>query len=140
MSENYEYLRDSILASLLMSESISANAVFPHRIFEVGKVAYRDETENYGVKTRQNLGFLHASPDANFNTLSSQLQALFYYLSRGYEVRELEDPRFISGRCAEILFQGKGIGVFGELHPQVLENWGVTVPCSACEVDLEALL
>jgi phenylalanyl-tRNA synthetase beta chain len=140
MSENYEYLRDSILASLLMSESISANAVFPHRIFEVGKVAYRDETENYGVKTRQNLGFLHASPDANFNTLSSQLQALFYYLSREYKVREIEESRFISGRCAEILFQGKGIGVFGELHPQVLENWGLTVPCSACEVDLEALL
>ncbi|MDR2184931.1 MAG: phenylalanine--tRNA ligase subunit beta, partial [Treponema sp.] len=37
MTENYEYLRDSVLASLLMSESVSGHSVYPHRIFEIGK-------------------------------------------------------------------------------------------------------
>jgi len=139
MSENFEYVRDSVLASLMMSESVSANAVFPHRIFEVGKVAYRDEGENYGTKTRQHLGFLHAAPEANFNTVSGQLQALFFYLSRDYTVEESTDPRFIPGRVAAVLHKGGRIGVFGELHPELLENWGVAMPCTACEVDLEAL-
>ncbi len=140
MSENFEYVRDSILPCLMMSESVSGHAVFPHRIFETGKVAYRAPSENYGVVTRQHLGFLHAGADANFNVVSSQLQAVFYYLSREYEVEEADDPRFIPGRVAAILFKGKRIGVFGELHPELLVNWGVSTPCTAAEVDLDALL
>ncbi len=31
-------------------------------------------------------------------------------------------------------------GIFGELHPQVLENWQISVPCTAGELDLEFLL
>ncbi|MDR1025196.1 MAG: phenylalanine--tRNA ligase subunit beta, partial [Treponema sp.] len=41
MSENYEYVRDTVLASLLASESVSGHAAYPHRIFEVGKVAFK---------------------------------------------------------------------------------------------------
>jgi phenylalanyl-tRNA synthetase beta chain len=140
MTENYEYVRDSVLASLLASESVSGHAVYPHRIFEVGKVAFRDPAENYGASTRQYLGFLHAGAEANFNTAAGQLQTFFYYISRDYEVEESTDPRFIPGRAAAILFGGKTIGCFGEIHPEVLENWGVTVPCIAGEIDLDALL
>jgi phenylalanyl-tRNA synthetase beta chain len=140
MTENYEYVRDSILASLMQSESVSGNAVYPHRIFETGKVAYLDDGENYGSVTRQYLGFLNAGTDANFNTIAAELQTLFYYLSRQYDVEESDDSRFIGGRAAAIIYKGKPIGVFGEIHPEVLENWGVTVPCTACELDAEALL
>ncbi|GHV80855.1 phenylalanine--tRNA ligase beta subunit [Spirochaetia bacterium] len=140
MTENYEYVRDSVLASLMQSESVSGHSVYPHRIFEVGKVAYRDSAENYGASTRQYAGFLHAGADANFNTAAGQLQTLFYYISREYGVEESSDPRFIPGRAAAILYQGKTIGVFGEIHPELLENWGVTVPCIAAEIDLDALL
>ncbi|MCL1814232.1 MAG: phenylalanine--tRNA ligase subunit beta [Treponema sp.] len=140
MTENYEYVRDSIIASLMQSESVSGNAMYPHRIFETGKIAYLDENENYGASTRQYLGFLHAGSDVNFNTIAGQLQTLFYYLSLDYDAEESEDPRFIPGRAAAILYQGKRIGIFGEIHPEVLENWGVTVPCTACEMDVEALL
>ncbi len=140
MTENYEYVRDSVLASLCMSEASSAHAVYPHRIFEIGKVLYRADEENYGVKTRQWLGFLHVDGEANFNTVSSQVQALFFYLSREYQVEESLDERFISGRAASILYKGVAIGVFGELHPELLENWNVTVPAVACEVDLDSLI
>jgi phenylalanyl-tRNA synthetase beta chain len=140
MSENFEYVRDSVLPCLMMSESVSGNAVYPHRIFEVGKVAYLDDRENYGVRTRQHLGFLDASAEANFNTVSSRLQAIFYYLNREYAVEEVSDERFIPGRAASILYKGEKIGVFGELHPALLEAWNVTMPCTAAEIDLDALL
>jgi phenylalanyl-tRNA synthetase beta chain len=146
MTENYEYVRDSVLASLMQSESVSGHSVYPHRIFEVGKVAYRDSAENYGTSTRQYLGFVHAGADANFNTAAAALQTLFYYIAREYGVEEsggtysVPDTRFIPGRAAVILYQGKKVGVFGEIHPELLENWGVTVPCIAAEIDLDALL
>jgi len=140
MTENYEYVRDSVLASLMSSESISGRSAYPHKIFEVGKIARLDDSENYRSATRQYAGFLHAGTDANFNTAAGELQTLFYYLSREYEVEESGDPRFIPGRAASILYNGKTVGVFGEIHPEVLENWGVTVPCTAGEIDLDALL
>jgi phenylalanyl-tRNA synthetase beta chain len=140
MTENFEYLRDSVLASLMMSESVSGHAVYPHRIFEIGKVAYRNDEENYRSSTRQCLGCVHSGADANFNTLAAQIRTLFYYIARDYRVEESEDSRFIPGRAAAILYQGKSVGVFGEIHPEVLENWGLGVPCAAAEIDIEALL
>jgi phenylalanyl-tRNA synthetase beta chain len=140
MTENYEYVRDTILASLLSSESVSGHSVYPHKIFEIGKTAYLNDEENYLSSTRQYAGFLHAGSDANFNTAAAELQTLFYYISREYNVEESGDPRFIPGRAAAILRKGKSIGVFGEIHPEVLENWGVTVPCTAAELDLDSLL
>jgi phenylalanyl-tRNA synthetase beta chain len=139
MTENYEYVRDSLLASLMMSEAASGHAVYPHKIFEIGKVVYRNDAENYGVSTRQFAAFLQADKDASFNTAAAQLQTLFYYLSREYRVEESTDSRFIPGRAAAILYQGASIGVFGEMSPVVLENWGVSVPCIAAEFDLDAL-
>ena len=140
MTENYEYVRDSILACLMQSEAISGNSLYPHRIFETGKVAFFNDSDNYGSQTKQYLGFIHAGAEANFNTIAAELQTLFYYLSREYSVEESNDSRFINGRAAAIFYQGKHTGVFGEIHPKVLENWGITVPCTACELDTEMLI
>ncbi|MDR0410679.1 MAG: phenylalanine--tRNA ligase subunit beta [Treponema sp.] len=140
MTENYEYVRDSILASLLISESMSGNAIFPHRIFETGKVAYRNPADDHGTSTRQFLGFLTADKDANFNMISAQIQTLFYYLSHEYVVEPSAAPHFIAGRAANVLFKDVKIGIFGEIHPQVLENWGITTPCVAAEIDLDTMV
>ena len=70
---------------------------------------------------------------------ASDVAALLYYLGEEYSVAESEDPRFIPGRQAAVLKAGRRVGVFGEIHPQVLENWGIGMPCIACEIDLEGL-
>ena len=140
MSENYQFIRPSIIASLLESESLSANAVYPHKIYEIGKIAYIAPDEVTGTKTVQSLGFLSASTNANFNQAASEVASLLYYLDHEYIVKEADDPRFIPGRQAEILANGKVIGIFGEVHPSVLENWEITVPCVAGEIDVEALM
>ena len=140
MSENYQFIRPSIIASLFEAEAQSGNAVYPHKIFEVGKVAFIEPSENTGTKTIQSLGFLTAANNANFNDAASEVSTLLYYLDHKYEVVETNDPRFIPGRQAGIMVNGKQAGIFGEIHPQVLENWQVTVPCVAGEIDLEYLM
>ena len=140
MSENYQFVRSDILSSLLRSESKSANAIFPHKIFEIGKIAYLCDEENTGTRTRQCLGFLTASSNANYNDAASEVSSLLYFLDHNYEVKESEDPRFIVGRQASICIKGKSVGVFGEINPQVLENWSITVPCFGGEIDLEEIM
>ncbi len=140
MSENYEYVRPSIIPSLLESESMSAHAIYPHHIFEVGKVAYLDDRDNSGTVTKNHLGFLSAAGDMGFNQLSSFISTLCYYLRVEYVMSELVDPRFIQGRCGNLVVNGKNVGIFGEIHPQVLESWNITMPTIACEIDLDNFL
>lgn len=140
MSENYQFVRPSIIPSLLGAETGSGNAVYPHRIFEIGKVAFRCDEEVTGTRTRQSLGFLTAAGDANFNTAASEVATLLHFLDHQYTVTESADPRFIPGRQASIMVGNKVVGIFGELHPAVLENWAITVPCVAGELDLEELM
>ena len=146
MSENYGCVRSSILPYLLGSEAVSGHAAYPHAIFEVGKVVRFSESDAHGVSTINSLGFVTADANAGFTEISGLLSVLFYYLSREYRVEEVDDHRFIPGRVARVLMgteEGDGpvdVGLFGELHPQVLENYGVQVPCTACDLDLDRVL
>ncbi len=140
MSENYEYVRASIMPNMLQSESVSAHAVYPHRIFEVGKTAVLDPQDNSGTATYNTLGFMLADREAGFNEVTAMVSALFYYTGREYELKELEDPRFIGGRCAAILCGGRKVGFFGEVHPQVLENWGIQMPVTGGEINLDQVM
>jgi phenylalanyl-tRNA synthetase beta chain len=137
MTESFDIVRDSIIPNLLASEAVSAHAVYPHRIFEVGKVVLRDESENYGSRTHNTLGFLVADRGAGFNEVDSHLLALCYYLSLEPQLAAVEDARFIPGRAAEIRVKGRRVGIMGEVAPRVLENWGIQMPCAAAELSLD---
>ncbi len=140
MSENFEFVRRSILPQLLTAESVSANAVYPHYIYEVGKIVQRDPEDNYGSLTRNGVGMLCADIDAGFSLISSHVSVLFYYLGKQYTLREVSDSRFIGGRVAEIVIRSTAVGRFGEIHPEVLEKAGIQMPCAACEIDLDSVM
>ncbi len=140
MSENYQFVRPSIIPSLLGAETGSGNAVYPHKIFEIGKVAFLCDEEVTGTRTRQSIGFLTAAGDANFNTAASEVATLLHFLDHQYIVTEANDPRFIPGRQVNLMVNNKVVGIFGEVHPAVLENWAITVPCVAGELDIEELM
>lgn len=139
MTESYDVVRNSIIPNLLASEAESAHAVYPHRIFEIGKVVVKDPGENYGSRTHNTLGFLIADREAGFNEVDAHALALFYYLSLEPRLSPVEDPRFIPGRAAEIRVANKRVGIMGEMHPRVLENWGIQMPCAAAELFLDIM-
>ena len=140
MTESFEIVRNSILPNLLASEAVSAHAAYPHRIFEVGKVVVKEPSDNQGCRTLDSLGLLWADREVGFNEVHAHVLALLYYLSREATLAPVEDPRFIAGRSAEIRFKGKRAGIMGEVHPRVLEAWGIQMPCAAAEIDLGLLV
>jgi phenylalanyl-tRNA synthetase beta chain len=139
MSESYEIIRNSIIPNLLSSEAISANAVYPHSIFEVGKVIHKNKEENYGSTTRNCLAFLFSGREADFNDISAKVAAVFYYLSKQYVLKDVDDLRFIKGRSANIFYHEQNVGIMGEIHPEILENWGIQMPCTIAEIDLDLI-
>ncbi len=141
MSENYEVIRPSILPCLLESESVSGHAVYPHNIFEIGKITIKDENDNSGTVTKDSLGFLSSNARIGYNEAASYINTIMYFLRKDYTLAEVEgDERFIPGRAAAIMYKGNAVGIFGEVHPQVLESWGCSMPAIMCEIDLNALI
>ena len=139
ISENYQFVRPSILPSLLSSESSSSTATYPHKIFELGKIALISEMGENGCKTSNSLCFLTSEKEANYNKIASEVSAFFYYLNLDYKVKEATDARFILGRVATCTVGNKVVGVFGEICPDILANWEITMPCVMAEFDVDLL-
>ncbi len=140
MVQTYACLRQWLTPSLLRMEAASSRAFYPHRLFEVGEVAVPDATEAVGSRTRVVAGALLAHADANFSEAHSCLDLLLFYLNRPYRVEPVAHPSFIEGRAGQICFDGTPVGLIGEIHPQVLEHWQVTMPVAAFEFDVDALV
>ena len=136
MSEHYGCARCSLIPGLLSVEETSRRATYPHHLFEVGEVALQDPSEHYGTRTDTRVAAMIASEEANLSGVQSYLEALAYYLKFEYEVRGIDNPSYLSGRVGEVVRDGKTYGLIGELHPEVLEAWNLSVPVSVFEVDL----
>ena len=152
MTENYAVVRDSIIPCLLAAEMSSQNAAYPHHMFEVGKVALRDDDDATGSRTVDACTLLVADRAAGFNDASAHLAALLFYLGAEHRLVELDDSRFIAGRAAGVEASAPAasaaeagertwtpIGVLGELHPAVLEQWSIGMPCATVELHLDTL-
>ncbi len=58
----------------------------------------------------------------------------------GYFIKETSNPTFFDGRCAELYFEGKAVGIYGVIHPTVLEKFEIGFPCAALELNVEPFL
>ena len=140
MSEKFALVRPSIIPSLLKTESLSSHAPYPHKAFEIGKVAVIDKNSSGGTRTDNSFALMSAGEGENYNSISSVVSTIFYFLGKEYTLKEIDDPRFIKGRSASVYIQDKQVGVFGEIHPRVLTAWDIEVPVVVCEFNLDLLL
>lgn len=165
MSQSIECLRQWILPSLLRVETASSRSFYPHLLFEVGEVALPDPDTETGVRTEIRLSALLAHAGASFSETHSYLALLCYYLNKPADhLTPIEHPSFIEGRVARIELVGSGgarepalagggpspgemgsggtssVGLIGELHPEALERWQISMPCSMFELALDPLL
>jgi phenylalanyl-tRNA synthetase beta chain len=59
----------------------------------------------------------------------------------GVQFEPATHPSFHPGKCARVFVDGNQIGIMGELHPQVAENYDLPeTPLLAAEFSLEAIL
>lgn len=140
MSQSFACLRQWITPSLLRVEAASTRSFYPHRLFEVGEIVSPDAAEGGAARTSLVLGACVAHATANFSEIHSCLDLLLFYLDAPYSLEALEHPSFLTGRAGRILLQGRPAGIIGELHPEVLEAWQVTMPAVVFELDVGRLI
>ena len=57
-----------------------------------------------------------------------------------YSFDDISDETFFPGRCAQVIVNGKPIGIMGVLHPEVVSNFELNLPCAVLELDVEEFL
>ena len=139
MAVTFSALRQWMLPSLLRVEAASNRAFYPHRLFEAGDVAIPDSAHELGSRTDTVLGAVLAHATAHFSEIHSCLDVLFYHLGQEYSLEPVQHPSFLEGRAGHIIVAGKPVGVIGEVHPEVLERWQISVPVVSFDVNLSQL-
>ena len=129
ISEDQTMVRTTILPNLIEILSMNQHRELPQRIFEAGDVVING---NNGL----HLAAVSISPQANFTEIRELVDALMRERLVEYEITESDDPAFMEGRRADIIVNGKKIGVMGELFPQVIVNFGLGQPIVGFEIDL----
>jgi len=127
-----DQLRAQIIPLLLKNLSENKHQEYPQNLFEIGTVFK-------GLCEKPCLGVVLCGEEEDYTRAKQVLEALMEGLGLAAVYEECEDSRFIAGRAAEVLLNKAVVGVIGEVHPAVLENFSLETPASAFELDLELL-
>ena len=129
LTTEHTIVRTDLLPKLLELLSYNKHYEMPQKVFEVGDVVVN-------CMNRLRVAGCVTHSRANFAEIRSYVQALMRELNLSWEARPSTDEAFIDGRRADIVIDGKKVGVFGEIHPEVLERFDINTPVAAFEIDL----
>lgn len=132
ISEEQTLVRTDLLPILLDLLRINKRRELPQRIFHTGDIVSNMETS-------QNLALVSTHPGADFSEAYATADALLRELGLVYTPKESSDPAFIPGRAVDIMVENQKIGVFGEIHPEVLNRFDIDQPVAGIELDLKIL-
>jgi len=125
-------VRTELLPLLLEFLALNRHRELPQRLFTVGDVV--DSCLTY-----QQAAGVSTHLDADFSEAYALADAVLHELSIDYTIRESADPAFIDGRRGDIIVAGNPVGVFGEIHPAVLNAFELENSVAAFECDLRTV-
>ncbi|MBI0581968.1 MAG: phenylalanine--tRNA ligase subunit beta [Methanomassiliicoccales archaeon] len=133
VSEDHNCLRVQLIPSLLTVLRRSKHRDLPQRIFEVGDVVV-------DAKRRKHMAVMSVHSKASFTEMKSLAEGVLKELGVQCSLVPGDLGMFIPGRCAMIKVNGRTVGHFGELHPQVITAYEIGYPIIAFELDLQDLM
>jgi phenylalanyl-tRNA synthetase beta chain len=141
VSTEYSIIRNDLLPSLMRNLADNKHQVFPQQMFEVSDVIGLDKKAETRTERRLHAAGVLSHPTANFTEMKSILESLLMNFGlKKWNVKETEHSSFLEGRAAAIYTRGTELGLVGEIHPEVLNNFELENPTSAFEIDLQKLL
>ena len=136
MSEEHDSLRAWIIPSLMKVLKDNKHREYPQNIFEAGRIFSKNGGTETGVKEAVRLGVVLCGQDMDYTRIRQVMDIILEALDIDCKIEETKHPSFIPGRVARVKRDGKGIAYLGEIHPCVLENFGIETPVAALELNL----
>lgn len=128
VSLDYQYLRPSLLPSLILAAKSNPNPIL--KLFEIDKVFPK---ENYKISA--------IAKGINFREFKGVIDTLFENLNvKGYEIIfETKELVYHPNKSGNISINKSSIGCFGEISPYVIENFSIKGNIWAFEFEVESL-
>ncbi|MBE6569140.1 MAG: phenylalanine--tRNA ligase subunit beta [Ruminococcaceae bacterium] len=145
LGEDTSVMRTTMLPSML--KVLSDNVAVKNKdvqLFEMGKVYLPTaEGELPEEPGRLSIGFVSEADKtgSGFYRMKGYLEAILYIagITDADFVSCDNEPTFHPGRCAKLLKGDTELALFGEVHPEVAENYNFVTPVYVCELALDKL-
>lgn len=140
LGEDTSIMRTTVLPSML--EILTRNYNFRNksaRLYELGRTYFQREDGMADEPKVLSVGGYGDGMD--FFVLKGAVQSILDSIrisDAAYEA-VLDNPSYHPGRCARILVDGREVGVFGQIHPLVAQNYGVDAELYCAELSFDAL-
>lgn len=139
LGEDYSIMRTTLVPSMI--DALAKNYVRGNENvggFEIGNTFFPSEDELPSEKLKLTMGFYDLG---DFYYLKESIEKILWFLGiNNLEVRRKETSFLHPGRSAEFILNGESLGVFGEVHPKVLENYGLKKKAYVAELDFDKIV
>lgn len=136
-------VREHLMGGLLNALHENRRRVMPVRLFELDNcvrlATEADPLAINGITEQRVLSFAEMGPEAGYAHVRAALDALCFELGHTPHYEVVTHPAFVEGRVARVWSDGGLEGLIGEIHPQVLINFGLDLPVGLVELRLMTL-
>ena len=142
LSDEYRLMRPSTIPSMMQTLAINANKKNPTaKLFDISKnyKNINNEVERGEVPLQENILTIGMYGDEiDFYAVKGLIENVLQTssINRYDIVRETENESYHTGRCANIKVGIDVIATIGEVHPEVLDNYGIEKRAYLAEVNL----
>lgn len=144
----FQVTRSTLLPGLLKTIHANKKMPLPIKLFEISDIIIKDSAKDVKARNERRLCAVHYSKKPGFEIIHGLLDRIMQLFdvpiangnSKGYCIKPYNYSTFFPGRCAEIIYNGLKVGTFGVLHPEVVTNFELNLPCSALEINIEPFL
>ncbi|XP_042376847.1 phenylalanine--tRNA ligase beta subunit, cytoplasmic-like [Zingiber officinale] len=145
-SADFEVVRTSLMSCLLKTLKHNIDHPRPIKIFEVGDVVVLGGDRDVGASNNRRLAALYCNVSSGFEEILGLVERIMKVVRAPHinvpdnYHKPSDEPEYFPNRQCSIIFNGKQIGNFGIVHPEVLKKFGIPDPCSFMEIDIQSLL
>ena len=143
LGEDTSIMRTTVLPSML--EILTRNYNYRNqnvRLYEVGRIYLPGGEDGLAVENKV-LSMGAYGEDMDFYALKGCVEAILKDIRADeihFELPCQPNPSYHSGRCADVYAGARRIGVMGQIHPLVAQNYGVDAQFYCAELDMGQLM
>ncbi len=142
LGEEYSIMRTTLLPSMLNVVSLNYNRGTQRAgFYEIAPRFIPREIPLKDLPDEKMTLAIGLYGGEDFYSIKGRVETLLGELNiTGYDFRRIKAGPYHPGRAAEILVDGETLGIIGEVHPEVLKNYGIEVRTYAGELDFDLLM
>jgi phenylalanyl-tRNA synthetase beta chain len=133
----YNVVRGHLIGGLFEALRENRRRPMPLRMFEIDNVVELDDSAETGAAEYRKMAFVEIGRESGYATARSVVDSVLRELGWKAEYTAIKHQTFVEGRAAEFSVDGKSVGILGEVHPEVLTNFGLTFPVALAELTLQ---